>query len=143
MKILIAIFLIAGLISNVTGQDVSQDQIPSVVANAFQTKFSKAADIEWERDGELYKCEFELGRVDHHVWIDQSGNVKKHKEEIEKSDIPAVVMQKLKSDFKDYTVDDVDKIETDGKVYFEVDLESNNGDREVLVASDGTFVEKM
>ena len=143
MKILISFLFAAGVISSASAQDVPQNQVPSVVVNAFQTNFSKAVDVEWEREGELYKCEFELGRIDHNVWLDQSGNVTKHKEEISRDDIPAAVMQKLKSDFKDYTVDDADKIETDGKVYFEVELDSDKGDREVLVASDGTIMEGL
>ena len=137
MKYLALILVIAGFVPAATGQDIQQSEVPSLVLNTFQSKFPNATDIDWEREADLYKVEFEIGKRDHDLWIDKNGNITKHKEEVTKTDLPAAINQKLQSDFKEYRIDDVDKIETNGKVFFLVDLDSNSGDKEVLFSPDG------
>src|SRR5690606_17486639 len=94
------------------GQEIPQSQVPSLVVNSFQQSFSKAYDIEWEMDGELYKVEFETGfpGKDHDVWYDKTGKLTRHKEEIAKSDLPRQVLDKIAEDFRGYRLDDIKKI---------------------------------
>lgn len=138
MKKLIFAICLAGASTVAVAQDIRQSEVPSVVLNAFQSKFSNAADVEWEMKGDLYKVEFEIGKFDHDLWIDKNGKVVKHKEELSKSDLPPAINDKIKAEYKDYRVDDVYKIESDGKVTYEVDLDGNRGDREITFAPDGT-----
>lgn len=143
MKHVILIILTAASFTAVRAQDIQQREVPSLVLNAFQTKFSNAVDVEWEKQMELFKVEFEIGNKDHDLWFDKNGNIKKHKEEIAKADLPEAILQKLNSDFKSYRIDDVDKIETNGKVYYLVDLDSSAGDREVIFLADGSIQQGM
>lgn len=138
MKYLILIGLTTGIFTAACAQDIEQSTVPSLVLNAFQTKFSNATDVEWEQQADLFKAEFDIGNRDHDLWLDKNGNVKKHKEEVAKADLPEAVNQKLKNDFTRYRIDGVEKIETNGKIYFLVDLDSNTGDREVLFLPDGS-----
>lgn len=138
MKKLIFAICLAGASTVAVAQDIRQSEVPSVVLNAFQSKFSNAADVEWEMKGDLYKVEFEIGKFDHDLWIDKNGKVVKHKEELSKSDLPPAINDKIKAEYKDYRVDDVYKIESDGKVTYEVELDGNRGDREITFAPDGT-----
>lgn len=133
-----AICMAAGFSSTVSAQDIPQSQVPSVVVNAFQSKFPNADDVDWEKEGKLFKVDFEIGSRDHDLWIDNSGNIKKHKEELNKSDLPAAVAEKIKNEFKEYSIDDVDKIEADGKVSYLVELDGKDGDRDVSFSEDGT-----
>ena len=138
MKTWMVIILGLGLVSFSKAQDLKQDQVPSVVLNAFQTKYPKATDVEWELKGELYEADFEIGRTDYNVWIDKSGTIKKQKEDFPKTQLPAAVAEKIKNEFKDYQIDGVDRIEENGKVYFLVDLDGRPDDREVLFSENGT-----
>lgn len=140
MKTLMFAFCLAGATA-VNAQDISQTEVPSLVLNTFQSKYPTARDIDWEIEGDLYKVDFEIGNRDHDLWIDKNGKVTKHKEEIVKSELPSAIAQKIKSEFKQYTIDDVDKIERDGKVLFKVDLDSKSGDREVTFNNDGTIAQ--
>lgn len=143
MKSLIFAILLAGFSSATIAQDIPQSEVPSLVLNTFQMKFPKATDVEWEREGDLFKVDFEIGSRDHDLWLDANGNIKKHKEELAKADLPKAVSRKIKNEFKEYSIDDVHKIETDGKVFFLVDLDGRGNDREVLFAADGTVQEGM
>jgi len=112
-----------------------------VVLNEFKLEFSNAANVEWELKGDDYKAEFEIGSREHDVWIDKSGKIKKHEEDFPKGDLPLAISQKLTKEFKGYRIDDVDKIDTEGKVIFLVDLDSNAGDRKVSFTPEGNIEE--
>jgi uncharacterized membrane protein YkoI len=115
--------------------------VPSVVLNAFQGKFSNATDVEWESKNELYKAEFEVDKRGHDVWIDKTGKITKHKEDFPKKDLPQAVQQQLTNEFKAYKLDDADKIEMDGKIFYQVELDGTSDDRKVLFSADGKVQE--
>lgn len=143
MKTLIGIaFFAAGISLSSNAQDVAQNQVPSVVLNALQTKFPNATEVEWELKGDQYKADFEVGKRDHDVWIDKTGNIKKHKEDFPKSELPQAIGQVLEKDFKTYKLDDVDKFDEAGKISYEVKLESASGDLKVMFSPEGKVLEK-
>lgn len=141
MKTVMLAILGAAISTATVAQDIPQSEVPSLVLNAFQSKYAKVTDLEWEKKGDLYKAEFEIGKRDHDVWIDANGQVTKHKEDFPKSELPAAIRQKIESEFKDFTIDDVDKIEEGGKVSYLVDLDGKTGDRDVFFNEDGTILE--
>lgn len=142
MKTLIVILLgVAGLHTVAAAQDIPQSQVPAAVLNAFQTKFQNTKDLAWALKGELYKAEFEISSRKHEVWINKSGAVTRHKEDFPKSQLPEAIREKLAKDFKDYKIDDADKIEAEGKVFYQVDLDSPQGKRKLVFTADGQLQE--
>jgi hypothetical protein len=144
MKTMLSIIiLVAGLTSAAISQDISEKEVPSLVLNAFQTKYPNAGQVDWELKGDVYKAEFEVGSREHDLWIDKSGKITKHKEDFPKSDLPQAITQKIESEFKDYKIDDADKIEEGGKVTYEVDLDGTKDERKVFFTADGTVQENL
>ena len=142
MKTLIVILLgIAGLHTMAAAQGLPQSQLPTVVLNAFQSKYQNTKDAKWELKGELYKAEFKVESRKHEVWINKTGVITRHKEDFPKGQLPEAIREKLAKDFKDYKIDDADKIEADGKVFYQVDLESPQGERKLLFTADGQLQE--
>ena len=139
--LMIILFGVLTLHIDLKAQDVAADKVPSVVLNTFQTKFPNAKDIDWELKGDLYKVEFEIGSRGHDLWLDKSGVIKKHKEDFPKSELPQVIRQKIEAEFKGYKIDDVDKVEENGAVFYLVDLDGTAGDRKVLFTSAGEIKE--
>ena len=123
-------------------QDIPRSEVPSVVANAFQVAFPQATDVEWELQGDQYKVDFEIGRADHDVWFDKEGKTIKHKEEIAASDLPAAVTIAIRKDFSAYRVEDVEKIEEQGNVSYEMELDGSPTDLKVVFAADGKILRK-
>jgi hypothetical protein len=140
-KLIIILFAVWAL--NANAQDVPQNQVPSVVLNAFQVKFPNATDIDWELKGDQYKVDFEIGTRDHDVWIDKNGSIKKHKEDISQKDLPPGIVNKIAKDFSSYKIDDTDKIEADGKIVYLVELDGTADDRKVTFASNGEIQENI
>jgi hypothetical protein len=126
----------------VEAQDIPRSEVPSVVANAFQVAFPQATDVEWELQGDQYKVDFEIGRADHDVWFDKEGKTIKHKEEIAASDLPAAVTTAIRKDFSAYRVEDVEKIEEQGNVSYEMELDGSPTDLKVVFSADGKILRK-
>ena len=141
MKIWLVIFYAVGLTFSADAQEIPQSQVPSVILNAFQGKFANATDVEWETKGELYKAEFDVNKRGHDVWIDKTGKITKHKEDFPKKDLPQAVQQQITNEFKAYKLDDADKIEMDGKIFYQVELDGTSDDRKVLFSADGKVQE--
>lgn len=141
MKAWMFVILVTGSISVAAAQDIPHSEVPSLVLNAFKSKYSNATDAEWKLKDSLYHVEFDVNAKDHDLWIDKSGSIKKQKEDFPKSQLPAAVRQKIETEFKGYRIDDVDKVDEAGKVSFLVDLDGQADDREVLFTSDGVIQE--
>ena len=91
-------------------QDIPSSQVPSVIVNNFKKEFPKANDIEWEMQGDLYNVDFEIGWfTDYEAWFTASGKLVKQTQEISKSDIPKAVANAIKTQYKEYRIEDAKK----------------------------------
>ena len=143
MKTIINIMaLVAGLSTAAISQDIAEKDVPSSTLTALKTKYLDAGEVRWEKKSDGYKAEFEVASREHDLWIDKNGNITKHKEDFPKNELPQAITQKLKTEFKDYTIDDADKIEEGGKVLYEVDLDGKD-ERKVFFTVDGTVQENV
>lgn len=139
---LFALLFFAGI---AVAQDIPQSQVPSVVVNAFQKSFPKVYDVEWERDGNYYKVEFETGLIglDHDVWYDETGKMIRHKEEISRRDLPQAVTAAINRDFAGYRVDDVAKITEGDAVTYTLEVKKAYEEWKVAIDAGGNVLHKM
>jgi len=141
MKSWLVLFYFVWLTLIANAQVIPQSQVPPVVLQAFQEKFASVTAVKWETKSDLYKAEFKEDKRSHDVWIDKTGKITKHKQDIPKKDLPAAIQQQITGEFKAYKLDDADKIETDGKVFYQVELDGTTDDRKVLFSADGKVQE--
>lgn len=141
MKIIFVIICALSLSSVAQSQTIPQSQVPLPVVKSLQSKFPAISELEWKLKDELYKAEFKVGKRGHDLWIDKNGNIKKHKEDYPKSELPKLITTKIQNDFSGYDIQDVDRIEAEGKITFLVKLEGNHEKRKVLFAQDGSIQE--
>ncbi|SDW33114.1 PepSY-like domain-containing protein [Aequorivita viscosa] len=136
-------FLTAVLIGTTSlfAQDVPENQVPSVILNTFKKEFPKASDIEWEREGELYNVDFEIGYfTDYEAWFDASGKLIKYSEEISEKDLPQAVKDTVKKQFDGYRIDDVEKITENNIETYRVEIEKGNDERYVTFSKNGKLI---
>ena len=120
--ILLGFSLLIG--ANVLAQDLRSSEVPTTIRTSFDKDFPNARDIEWEKKGANYKVEFEIGRNDHEVLINTSGQILGHKEDISDSQLPQAVKSKIKNEYKAYRIDGADKQAVGSKVLYKVEIES-------------------
>jgi uncharacterized membrane protein YkoI len=137
MKNLFTFLYLIGFAFTAGAQDIAADKVPYAVLNAFQGKFPNVQEVQWEMKGEVYKAEFEFASRDHELSIDKAGTIVRHKEDFPKKQLSNAIQQRLSTDFPTYKLDDADKIEMDGKVFYEVDLDGPSDKRELLLTEDG------
>jgi hypothetical protein len=126
-------------------QHVFKSKVPSLVSTSFKQQFPSANDIEWEMDGHNYKVEFEVGSsgADHEAWYDNAGTMLRHTEELSKDGLPPAVMNKIKSDFKGYTIEDPMKITEGTRVTYELELEKMVEEWKVTFDEAGNMISKV
>src|SRR5688572_3416708 len=109
MKHTIGVLLFTVAAMNASAQDVAVSEVPSVVLNAFQTKFSTATDVDWELENGLYKVEFEVSAKDYDVWLTKDGEIKRQRVDLRKNELPHAIKNKIDSEFNKFRIDDVSR----------------------------------
>jgi len=141
----LVVFAIVCVTSKAVAQDIPQNQVPSVILNHFQQNFSKASDVEWEKDWDNYKVEFETGMFgsDQEVWYDKTGKIVRHKEDIKTGKLPKNVVQAVKKNFKGLRIGDVTKITEGSEVVYTMELKDFSEEWDVAIDANGKILRKM
>lgn len=138
---LMAMFILG--IGTIFAQDIPESQVPSVIVNNFKKEFPKANDAEWERKGDQYNVDFELGWLtDYEAWYSASGKQIRYTMEVSYGDLPKAVTKAIKSQYAGYRVDDAKKIVEKEKVTYKVDIENGNHELELVYSKDGKLNKK-
>lgn len=140
-RLFLAAFLLFSTLAY--AQDIPASSVPAAVMNSFSKAFPKAVKVEWEMKGDLYNADFDVDRRDHEVWINNTGAIVKHKQEIKSRELPAAVSQSLKKNFKGFWIDDVDKYEIGKQFFYKIELKTLTQEKNIVVDSKGTIVNKI
>lgn len=81
------------------------------------------------KKGQYYEVEYEIGRFDHELWISPTGQILRHKEEVSSSNLPQSIKNLLQTQYKEFRVDDVDKLTVGNNVFYKIELENDRGSR--------------
>lgn len=142
--IMLSILMFGGVLTSCSQEDdVSPKDVPSVVLNTFNAQFAKAVDIEWEKHGENYEAEFDIDRTDHKALIEGSGSMLMFKHDIPASELPAEVQSTLDQDFADYKIEDPERLEKEGIVYYQIEMEKGEMEEYKVFSADGTIDESL
>ena len=107
------------------GQSISATKVPSVVVNKVQQAYPSAKDIDWKKANENFEAEVKINdTTDVEIILNSTGNTIMEKQEITISEIPAEVSTGITALYKDYMIDEVEKVTKNGTVYYQVELEA-------------------
>ena len=129
-------------IGTIFAHDVPTSQVPSVIINNFKKEFTKAHDIDWEMQGDLYNVDFEIEWfTDYEAWFNASGKLVKQTQEISKSDLPKAVINSIKTQYKEYRIEDAKKIIENGVETYKVELINELEDGTITLYESGKFTD--
>ncbi|KAA3651824.1 MAG: hypothetical protein DWP98_02290 [Bacteroidetes bacterium] len=135
LKLMASALLITTMAS---AQDIKLEQVPPSIQKNFKNEYSKAKDVEWELDGELYEVEFEINKMDHEVWYDKDGKVMRLEKEISAKELPSTIISLIKSKYAGFKIDKAQITTTEQRTIYEVELEKGwTEERKVLFDKDG------
>ena len=118
-------------------KDVAPNDVPSVVKNTLSNAFPDAMDVDWEMKKDDYEADFEVDNVDYSVLITTTGDIVMQKHDIALAELPEAVKANVAKDFKDRELEDVEKVEKEGTVYYQVDLDGTFTDKELVYTANG------
>lgn len=138
------IFMLFFFVTAVTvAQDINPSEVPEAVKTAFIKDNAKATDVEWEKDLNNYKVEFDMGRMEQEIWYTASGEVIKKEQDITEADLPQAIRDAIKSKYDGYRVDDVEMKWQDNATTYEVELEKGKDEWKVTYNSHGTLIREL
>ncbi|MFY0255735.1 PepSY-like domain-containing protein [Chitinophaga sp. 30R24] len=126
------LFLLACWPFAVWAQEIPSKYLPAAVQKAFNKKFSGASDLEWERNGELYEAGFQIKQVDHKALFDENGDLLVYKKDIQITELPTAVLQTIRTRYEKFKIDEAEKVERKGKVYYQVELDGEPNDQKLI-----------
>ena len=115
----LAIFATAAI----SAQDLRMNEVPANLISDFQKNYKTASDVEWEMEGEYYKVEFDLNRMDHEIWYTKSGEVVKSEKEITARNLPTAILSTIKSKYAGFKIDEAEVTEINKEKIYEVELD--------------------
>lgn len=141
MKTIKIVTLLLILSGTAFAQDINPDQVPSVILNSFKKEFPKASDVEWERQGNQYQVEFEIGFFsDFEAWYDATGKQIRYSEDLWKRDLPDAVKAKVKQDYPGYHIDDAKKFVENDTISYWVEIEKGRDEHKLLLDTNGNLI---
>ena len=136
---IIGLVFLGMMFTSCSNQEISSAKVPSVVLNSVQEKYPAAKEVGWKKSGVFYEAEIDLNdSIDLTVQVNEAGKLMMQKQNILQSEIPAAVLTTVQTRYKDYTIDDVEKLEKEGIVYYQLELQvKSKKDLNLVFAANG------
>jgi hypothetical protein len=111
MKNLIIVLLMVVLsIDSSCAQKLSVDKVPAAVITAFKAKFPNATKVEWSMENaKEYEAEFKMNKAEQSANFAEDGRWLESEVEIEKSQLPQVVIDAINQLYPGAKIDEVEQ----------------------------------
>jgi hypothetical protein len=126
-----------GLSSAACSQRLTAKDTPALVQNSVKARFPDATEVEWEKKKDLFEAEFFQGQQEYSVLLDATGTIRMIKQDIAGTELPAAIAQVLKNNYAAYTLDDSERIEKEGEVFYQVELEKGIREQHLVFGLNG------
>jgi len=150
LKLFLIILVAFSLVSCEDEQErpVTEKEVPQVVLQAFNNSYPGATIKEYAEeteDGQIFyevSCEFEGRKID--AIYNTDGTVLAIEEVIPADELPDIIHQAIVKEFQQFSIELVEKIEKEGKQFFEVKLLNTKNQKkyELLFSNDGKLIEQ-
>lgn len=116
---------------------------PQNIKDAFAKKFPTATNVSWDKESDTeWEAEFKMNNKEYSSNFMMDGSWTETEYEVSEAEVPKMVMEVLKTNFKGYDVEEMELSETaDGKVY-EFGLEKDGKEMEVAIDTSGKITKK-
>lgn len=129
--------------ATVRAQDLKKEEVPSDLMSNFEKEYANATDVEWEKEDELYKVEFDMDRNEYELWYDASGKMTKMEKELKVAELPQAIKSKISSSYASYKIDDIEIKEENEKTTYEVELEDGRKEITVIFDESGSVIKEF
>lgn len=116
------------LFSHCASREIPKEDVPSVVLNALEAELSTVSTVEWEKHNDLYEAETNIDdSTEVTTLIDATGKIVKRKTDIPLKQLGDSLKNIIAARYQKFSIEDVEKVESEGMVYFQVELKQTKG----------------
>ena len=120
-----------------------QAKPPAAVADAFSKKFANATQAKWDMESDNeWEVEFKAGKQEMSANFDLAGTWLETEGEVLLSDLPAVIIKMIETDFPGFEVEEALTLDTPDFSGYEILIESKTEQFEITLTKAGEFVSK-
>ena len=119
------------------GEELTVNEVPSVVQNSFSQAFPEAANAEWEKSKENFEVEFDQQTEELTALFDASGSLLMQKQEITADALPERINQNLEKQYAGYMVEEVEEVRSAGETFYQMELENGSKEEQLVFTEDG------
>lgn len=123
--------------------ETSVDKVPDNIMNAFESEYPDATEVEWEDEGEEFEVEFEMDGVEREITYDMQANVVETGIDVSEDELPENTMNYITQNYSGFEIEDAEEVESNGKTYFEVELENDQQEIDLLFNMQGDFIREV
>ena len=121
-----------------------QTSAPLRVQASFVKKFPNVKKVTWDKESEKeWEAEFKMDGIEYSANFLEEGTWKETEHEIKKNDIPESVLATLQTQFSGYSIDGVELLENPNGSQYEIGLEKEKEEIEVLIGTDGQLIKTL
>ena len=133
------------LLQSCGSQEISSKKVPSVVLNTIKEQYPVTNKVEWKKLKTGYEAEIALNdSTEVSLLVNESGKLVMQKADVTVGEIPAAILSSIQSQYADYTIDDVEKLEAEGNIYYQFELEGKGKkDRNLVFTTQGQEEKKL
>lgn len=138
-----SVLIFISIITVSCDNDIPSNEIPSVVANAFKSKFHHATDVEWENFENDFEVDFEINGIDHSARIDSSGNILGYKYDIDSNVLPSAIITLLETEYSKKKWEDPEILMYKQNSYYQMEMEGFIKDTKIVLDSVGNKIDTI
>jgi len=143
MKALIAFALATFIGFSAFAQKIQEKAVPEIVVKAFKAKYPTAKEVKWEKEQANYEAEFEMKEVTMSAIFNPSGNLMEVESVMSKNMLPKAILETIAKDYPGYKIEEAAKIETDGKITYEAEVEKGEKSTDLIFDVNGKLLKTL
>jgi len=121
-------------------QKIQEKEVPAEVKSSFTKHFAGAKEAKWEKEKGNYEAEFDLNKTEQSALFDATGTLLETEVEIELNQLPAGVLDYVKTRYANQSVKEAAKItDTKGTVTYEAEIKG----MDLIFDSTGKFMKEL
>lgn len=143
--VLMFIVVVSVMAAACGSQHIAHEKVPSVVLNTLKAQYPITNQVVWEKSHDVYEADVRINdTTEVTICIDEAGKLIMQKYDIPGAELPAQVVAAIQSRYKEYTIDEAERLERDGKTYYQVELDhTRRKDLNLVFLPDGNEDKKM
>tara|TARA_R110002049_G_scaffold2195_1_gene15837 strand:+ start:6861 stop:7298 length:438 start_codon:yes stop_codon:yes gene_type:complete len=142
MKNISTLVVLFSLLLAFSCNETVKSQAPDAVKKTFQSKYPGEDDPDWHKDANgNYESNFKIDGIKYRADFKPDGSWIETESSIDKDDLPKAIREKIKNDFDNGEITEVEKVQHHSKgLFYDVEFKQKGKNKDVEFKADGTII---